>query len=180
MSDTPGKQTPACKTEKRSTPNQPGTGDQVQKHNPRKNTTMSDWETIEAPVGSFIGWGGTKGQHVTGKVLDFTMDGGTDFGGNRCPQISIELTEAAASFNKAGERRDIPAGETVNITAGQVKLKTVLSQTNPSRGDEIRIELKDVIRTNTGNTLKDFLVQIRRGNGAPAAKPVQDSFEAPF
>jgi hypothetical protein len=62
---------------------------------------MSDWETIEAPVGSFIGWGGTKGQHVTGKVLDFTMDGGTDFGGNRCPQISIQLTEDAASFNKA-------------------------------------------------------------------------------
>lgn len=131
---------------------------------------MSDWETIEAPVGSFIGWGATKGQHVTGTVLDFTMDGGTDFGGNRCPQISIELTEPAASFNKAGERRDIPAGEPVNITAGQVKLKTVLSQTNPSRGDQIRIELKDVIRTNTGNTLKDFLVQIKRnGATAPAA-----------
>ena len=131
---------------------------------------MSEWETIEAPAGSFIGWGATKGQHVTGKVLDFTLDGGTDFGGNRCPQISIELTEPAASFNKAGDRRDIPAGETVNITAGQVKLKTVLSQTNPSRGDEIRIELKDVVRTNNGNTLKDFLVQIKRnGTTAPAA-----------
>jgi hypothetical protein len=139
---------------------------------------MSDWETIEAPVGSFIGWGGTKGQHVTGKVLDFTLDGGTDFGGNRCPQISIQLTEDAASFNKAGERRDIPAGETVNITAGQVKLKTVLSQTNPSKGDQIRIELKDVIRTNTGNTLKDFLVQIKR-NGATAAAAPADTFDAP-
>ena len=141
---------------------------------------MSDWETIEAPVGSFIGWGGTKGQHVTGKVLDFTLDGGTDFGGNRCPQISIQLTEAAASFNKAGERRDIPAGETVNITAGQVKLKTVLSQTNPSKGDQIRIELKDVIRTNTGNTLKDFLVQIKRNGATAAAAPADDFDKPPF
>ena len=141
---------------------------------------MSDWETIEAPVGSFIGWGATKGQHVTGKVLDFTMDGGTDFGGNRCPQISIELTEAAASFNKAGERRDIPAGETVNITAGQVKLKTVLSQTNPSKGDQIRIELKDVIRTNTGNTLKDFLVQIKRNGATAPAAPADDFDKPPF
>jgi hypothetical protein len=142
---------------------------------------MSEWETIEAPAGSFIGWGSSKGQHVTGKVLDFTMDGGTDFGGNRCPQISIELTEPAASFNKAGDRRDVPAGETVNITAGQVKLKTVLSQTNPSRGDKIRIELKDVIKTNTGNTLKDFVVQIKRnGATAPAAAPADDFDKPPF
>jgi hypothetical protein len=145
---------------------------------------MSEWdETIEAPAGSFIGWGNSKGQHVTGKVLDFTLDGGTDFGGNRCPQISIQLTEDAASFNKAGERRDIPAGETVNITAGQVKIKSALSMLNPApaKGDKIRIELKDVIRTNTGNTLKDFLVQIKR-NGATAAPaaPADDFDKPPF
>lgn len=126
---------------------------------------MIDYETVEAPSGSYIGWGTRKGQFVEGIVTEYSDDGGTDFGGGRCPQIAIELTERAASFNKLGERTDHDPGHTVQITAGQVKLKAVLVKAAPRPGDRIRIELADVIKTANGNTLKDFKLGIARGNG---------------
>lgn len=131
---------------------------------------MTTWETIEAPSGSFIGWGTRKGQFVEGLVTEYSDDGGTDFGGGRCPQISIELTEKAASFNKAGDRTDHDPGHQVQITAGQVKLKAVLVKAAPKVGDRIRIELADVIKTANGNTLKDFKVGIARGDGSTNGK----------
>lgn len=148
-------------------------------------TTVTEWETIEAPSGSFIGWGNKKGQHVTGRVVEYTIDGGTDFNGGKCPLISIELTEKAASFNKEGDRTDHDAGAIVNITAGQVKLKSVLRQADPSPGDLIKIELTGVAKTANGNTLKEFGVKIARGAGT-TTKPTaaqnnsDDDDEAPF
>ena len=41
---------------------------------------MTNWENIEVPAGSYIGWGTEPGQTVIGKVLGFNMTGGTDFG----------------------------------------------------------------------------------------------------
>ena len=52
------------------------------------------WEDVEIPQGSFIGWH-EIGQKVTGKVVSFAAEGGTDFNQNPCPQIVIELTESA-------------------------------------------------------------------------------------
>ena len=147
---------------------------------------MTTWETIEAPSGSFIGWGAKKGQHVAGRVVEYSIDGGTDFGGGTCPLISIELTEPAASFNKEGERTDHPAGALVNITAGQVKLKSVLRQADPSSGDLIKIEMTGIAKTANGNTLKEFSVKIARGAAggtapkAKAAKAVEDDDAPPF
>ena len=132
---------------------------------------MTSWETIEAPSGSFIGWGNRKGQHITGRVVEYAIDGGTDFNGGKCPMLSIELTEKAASFNKEGDRTDHEAGTLVNITAGQVKLKSVIRSADPSPGDLIKIELTGVAKTASGNTLKEFDIKIARGaGGAVAAK----------
>lgn len=132
---------------------------------------MPTWETIEAPSGSYIGWGTKKGQFVEGQVIEYSDDGGRDFSGGACPQIAIELTEKAASFNKAGERSDFDPGNRIQITGGQVKLKSVLLKTSPRVGDLIRIELTDVIKTANGNTLKDFTVKIsRNGDAKPASK----------
>jgi hypothetical protein len=126
---------------------------------------MPEWETIESTAGGFIGWGTKKGQHVTGRVVDYSIDGGTDFGGNKCPQLAIELTEKAASFNKDGERTDYEDGEIVNITCGQASLKSTIRRTDPSAGDLIKITLADLAKTANG-TAKVFEIKIARGAGA--------------
>lgn len=146
---------------------------------------MTTWETIEAPSGSFIGWGTRKGQHITGRVVEYAIDGGTDFNGSKCPLLSIELTDKAASFNKEGERTDHEPGSLVNITAGQVKLKSVITRADPSPGDLLKVELTGVTKTANGNTLKEFDIKIARGAGgkvAPKAAAVAevDDDEPPF
>lgn len=132
---------------------------------------MTTWETIEVPRGAYIGWGSKKGQHVTGKVLDYQPEGGTDFNGNACPSAAIELTEASASFNKDGDRTDIPAGELVQLNAGQVSLKRALRAADPAPGDLVKITLVNLAKTDKG-TVKEFDIKIARGAGgaAPAAK----------
>jgi len=133
------------------------------------------WETVTSTPGGFIGWGNTEGQHVTGKVLDYSPDGGTDFNGNRCPQISIELTEPAASFNKHGERTDYAAGETVTLTCGQKSLHQAMLRAAPAPGDLIKVVLTGLAKTQNG-AAKVFEIKIARGaagSAAPAAPTQQ-------
>lgn len=143
---------------------------------------MPEWETIESTAGGFIGWGTKTGQHVTGKVMDYSIDGGTDFAGNKCPQLTVELTEKSASFNKDGERTDYEAGEIVNLTCGQASLKSTIRRTDPSPGDLVKITLSDLAKTANG-TAKVFEIKIARGAGAssstPAAAAASDD-EPPF
>lgn len=145
---------------------------------------MPEWETIESTAGGFIGWGTRTGQHVTGKVVDYSIDGGTDFAGNKCPQLSVELTEKAASFNKDGERTDYDSGEIVNLTCGQASLKSTIRRTDPSPGDLIKITLSELAKTANG-TAKVFEIKIARG-AAVSSKPAAsadtpaDDDEPPF
>ena len=134
-----------------------------------------NWETIEVPRGAYIGWGTKTGQDVTGKVIDYQPDGGTDFAGNPCPSVAIELIEDAASFNKDGDRTDHPAGELVQLNAGQVSLKRALRAADPSPGDVVKISLEKLVKTDKG-TVKEFGIKIARGTAAakPATKAVED------
>lgn len=146
---------------------------------------MTTWETIEVPRGAYIGWGTKVGQHVTGKVIDYSPDGGTDFAGNACPSATIELTEAAASFNKDGDRSEHPAGELVQLNAGQVSLKRALRAADPSPGDLVKITLHNLAKTDKGS-VKEFDIKIARGAGGAVTKPaakaaaVSDDDEPPF
>lgn len=148
---------------------------------------MTTWETIEVPRGAYIGWGSKKGQHVTGKVLDYQPEGGTDFNGNACPSATIELTEAAASFNKDGDRSDFAAGELIQLNAGQVSLKRALRAADPAAGDLVKITLVNLAKTDKG-TVKEFDIKIARGAGGavePKAAPKKamaevDDDEPPF
>lgn len=146
---------------------------------------MTTWETIEVPRGAYIGWGTKKGQHVTGKVIDYQPEGGTDFNGNACPSATIELTEAAASFNKDGDRSNFEAGELIQLNAGQVSLKRALRAADPSPGDLVKITLINLAKTDKG-TVKEFDIKIARGAGGPVkAKPAAeaaavDDDEPPF
>lgn len=145
---------------------------------------MTTWETVEVPRGAYLGWGAKKGQHVTGKVLDYSPDGGTNFAGEPCPSATIELTEDAASFNKDGERTDYPAGEIIQLNAGQVSLKRALRAADPAPGDLVKITLVNLAKTEKG-TVKEFDIKIARGAGGAAkpkaaqADPVDDD-EPPF
>jgi hypothetical protein len=142
---------------------------------------MTDWEEISVPKGAYIGWGNKPGQHVTGKVLEYAPDGGTDFAGNRCPSIAIELTEKAASVNKDGDRTDYDAGEIVQLNAGQVSLKRALRAADPSPGDLVKITLENLVKTTNG-TVKEFGIKIARA-ASTASKPAaaqNDSDDPPF
>lgn len=145
---------------------------------------MTTWETIEVPRGAYIGWGTKKGQHVTGKILDYSPEGGNDFNGNPCPSAAIELTEAAASFNKDGDRTDFAIGELVQLNAGQVSLKRALRAADPAPGDLVKITLVNLAKTDKG-TVKEFDIKIARGAGGtvkpkPAAAAEADDDEPPF
>lgn len=145
------------------------------------------WEDVEVPRGAYISWGNRKGQHVTGKVLNYEADGGTDYDGNPCPAIAIELTEPAASINKQGERSNYDAGEIVQLNAGQVSLKRALRAADPSPGDLVKINLDNIKKTDRGE-VKEFGIKIARNaasnNGKPkpkaAAAPADDDDEPPF
>jgi hypothetical protein len=142
---------------------------------------MTEWEEVNVPKGAYISWGTKPGQHVTGKVLEYAIDGGTDFAGNRCPSIAIELSEKAASINKEGDRTDFDAGEIVQLNAGQVSLKRALRAADPSPGDLVKITLDNLVKTSNG-TVKEFGIKIARGAGVsskPAAAAADDD-EPPF
>ena len=143
---------------------------------------MTEWEEVTVPKGAYISWGTKPGQHVTGKVLEYAIDGGTDFAGNRCPSIAIELTEPAASINKEGERTNFDAGEIVQLNAGQVSLKRALRAADPSPGDLVKITLDNLVKTANG-TVKEFGIKIARGAGVttkPAAVADDDDSDPPF
>lgn len=138
------------------------------------------WETVEVPpVGHFIGWGLKKGQFVKGKVLDYDAAGGRDYNGKACPQIEVELTEKAASFNKRGDRIDHPPGTVVAITCGQHELRRLVQNIDPEleRGDSIWLIMTELEELPNGNTVKRFSLQRARGNGGPASQAKQAKAE---
>jgi len=143
---------------------------------------MTEWEDVEVPRGAYISWGQKPSQHVTGKVLEYSLNGGTDFAGNPCPSIAIELTETAASINKEGERTNFDAGEIVQLNAGQVSLKRALRAADPSPGDLVKITLENLAKTSNG-TVKEFGIKIARGAGVsskPATAVAANDDEPPF
>lgn len=148
---------------------------------------MTNWETVEVPRGAYIGWGLKPGQHVTGKVLEYSLTGGSDFNGDPCPTLAVELIEKAASFNKAQERTDHEPGELVQLNIGQVSLKRALRAADPSPGDLVKITLENVLKGagKNGGDVKEFGIKIARGAGVSSSKPAatqdnSDDDEPPF
>lgn len=143
-------------------------------------STNPQWEEVPVPRGAFIGWGNAIGQFVTGKVLDYDETGGTDFSGNTCPTLSVELLESAASFDKSGTRTDFPAGDLVILNAGQVSLKRALRAAALNVGDLVKITMSNLVKSANG-TVKEFEIKVARGAGRPAqpAQTFQQQAPAP-
>lgn len=129
-----------------------------------------DWdqaEEVKPVAGSYIGWGDTPGQVVAGTVVEFSRDGGTDFNGNDCPQITLELLDEAPSYSKKqNEWTKVAAGERAVVNGGQASLKRALVDANPKPTDKVRIEFIDTYKTDKG-TGKEFSIKVIRGSGNP-------------
>ena len=123
-----------------------------------------NWEDVDVPRGAFISWGEQTGQHVTGKVLSYDPQGGTDYNGKNCPQLAVELIEPAASINQKGQRTDFPAGELVVLNCGQVSLKRAVQAASLNPGDLVKITLSNLVRTTNG-TVKEFELKVARTAG---------------
>lgn len=132
--------------------------------------TNYNFETVSVPAGAFIGWHDQPGQVVTGKVLDYDQAGGQDFNGGACPQMVLELVDAASSFNKQGDRTDFQAGEMVTITAGQANLRRSVIAAQLNVGDIVRITRSGNAKTDKG-TVKLFELQVARGAGGGQPAP---------
>lgn len=122
------------------------------------------FETVDVPSGSYIAWGPTPGQVVTGKVLEYSPAGETDFNGNPCPGLTLELVEAAYSVNKAGERHDHGVGDLVTVTCGLANLKRAVQAAALSAGDIVRLSYTGQGQSANG-TFKVFEVAVARGAG---------------
>ncbi len=144
--------------------------------------TDINYEDVVVPRGAYISWGSKTGQHVTGVVLGFDPTGGTDFNDRPCPQLTLELSEPAASINKEGVRTDFAAGELVLLNAGPVSLKRAVMAAQPAVGDIVKIILANLVEVAKG-TVKEFDIKIARGAGkAVATATAQNaaSQEVPF
>lgn len=128
-----------------------------------------DWdkaEEVEVPQGTFIKWG-KIGQVVAGTVMRYSSTAGSDFDGNQCPLLELELLADATNFDKDDREVTIPAGTRVAITGGQANMKRALEEAALKPTDKARIEFSDTYPTTKGSKGKVFTVKVVRGSGNP-------------
>jgi hypothetical protein len=124
-----------------------------------------DWDTadkVDVATGSYLSWASKPGQTVTGLVLNYTDDGGTNANGDPCPQLNIELTEPAYSVNRDGDRTDYEIGHQITLNTGQVRLKNQVKKLAPTPDDLIKIDYVGLVQGSRGK-IKDFQVRVLRG-----------------
>lgn len=129
-----------------------------------------DWEEISVPRGSYVGWGDRPGQKAVGEVLDYSNDGGTDFDGKACPQLSLVLTELAHTHSKEAGWSKIEAGELAVINCGQASLKRAVQAANLGKGDLTMITFEKIENIKGGKTVKVFAIKVKRGSGTLSAR----------
>lgn len=139
--------------------------------------TNPTWEEVAVPRGAYFGWGEQVGQSVTGKVVSYDPSGGTDANGNVCPQLAVELTEAAQSFSRKEGWTPYDAGELVVLNCGMVSLKRAIKAADPNPGDLVKITLESLVKVPKG-TVKEVGIKIAR-TGRPAAAAAAPQFQAP-
>jgi hypothetical protein len=133
------------------------------------STTDSDWEDVQVPQGSFIGWGNKPGQKMTARVLSYSDADGRDFNGEPCPQIVAELTEPFTNYRDKGETvEEIAAGEIVSITCGQANLRRTVRSAALEPGNLFQLAFTDTFKAEKG-TGKIFEMKVNRSRPAGVA-----------
>jgi len=128
-----------------------------------------DWEDVQVPRGTFVGWGTKPGQKMTGKVLTYDETGGSDFNGNPCPQVVAELTEPFTNYRDKGTVEEtIAAGELVSITCGQANLKRTVRAAALEPGNLFQLAFTDTFKAEKGDG-KVFEMKVNRTRPAGVA-----------
>lgn len=136
-------------------------------------SNQDGWEDVVVPQGTFIGWG-EVGQCITGYVVGYDEQGGTDFNKNPCPQLVIELTQECTNYRdllaKVPTKETIEAGEFVTLECGLASLKKAVRAAVLEVGNLVRITHDGTYKADKG-TGKSFKVQVNRAPrpSAPSA-----------
>jgi hypothetical protein len=140
------------------------------------------WETVDVPRGSFISWGSQPGQYVKGQVVEYQPAGGSDFNGQDCPQLTLELTEPTVSVNKEGVTTNIAAGELVVLNCGLKNLKKAVQAAQLEPGMLAHITFASTLKVDKG-TVKVFEIRkapraLQTTSPGQAAPPAADPWGA--
>jgi hypothetical protein len=119
-----------------------------------------NWEDIEVPQGTYIGWG-EIGQTITLEVVSYGDTAGTDFNGNPCPQLVGTLIMDAINYRK-GIRETLAKGGFVTVQCGQANLAKGIRAAAVEPGNLVRIKFEDTYETTKGTEGKAFKVSVNR------------------
>lgn len=137
-------------------------------------STDYNFEDVDIPQGTYIGWGPKPGQTATLDVISYQAEGGTDFNDQPCPQVIGTLLAPMASYRDKGTTKDsLEAGTLVTMTCGLANLKRNMHAANPQTGDVLRVSYNDTIEGGKG-TIKLFKCEIARGAGTGIIPPAAD------
>lgn len=125
--------------------------------------TDTDYDFEELASGGMYAKWEAIGDEVVGRIAAFSIDGGTDFNGDPCPQLVVETT-----------------GGNVTINGGQAALRRLFSEYAtrlvPTHG--VRVRYSGDYETKHGTKGKDFSLAVTPKPVAPVvAAPVE---EEPF
>jgi hypothetical protein len=142
-------------------------------------TDNLNWEQIEVPQGSFVGWGDKPGQFVLGKVLGFNLTGGSvkDKPDIKVPLLTLELMEPAHSFTRKDGWTQFGKGDLVQLTCALVSLQRAVLTAQPAPGDLVKLTLQEILwgqGQNSGD-VKVFDMKIVRGYDKSIGQPAQPS-----
>lgn len=126
-----------------------------------------DFEKVEVPRGTFIGWGAKPGQKMTAKVVAYGDEDGRDFNGNACPLVVAELIEPFTNYrDKGATKEELAAGELISMTCGIANLKRHVKAAALQPGNVFQLEFTELYKTDQGDG-KAFEMQVARTK-APA------------
>lgn len=125
-----------------------------------------DWEDVQVPRGTFVGWGLKPGQKMTAKVLTYGEAEGRDFNGEPCPQIVAELVEPFTNYRDKGTTvEELAAGELVSITCGQANLRRTVRAASLEPGNLFQLAFTDTFKAEKGDG-KVFEMKVNRSRNA--------------
>jgi hypothetical protein len=96
-------------------------------------------EPVEVPPSVAYGNFQVIGQKYDGLTVSFTDHEGENAKGEPCPEIKLKLLRPAVVYRE-GDAVEVPAGDEITITVGQMLLAKALIKIWPQEGQRISIE----------------------------------------
>jgi hypothetical protein len=135
--------------------------------------STDEYEKVEVPRGTFIGWALKPGQKMEATVLTYGEADGRDFDGDACPLIVAELLKPFTNYRDKGTTvEELAAGELVSITCGLANLKRTVRTAALEPGNRFILEFTDTYKTAAGEG-KAFEMKVARTK-ATAGVPASD------